>query len=451
MKEVILRHRISNEQETCVGETERTVTIHRQPAVNFQFGTGEGDTGEDDSDDAFRVCADVATVELIGTPDNGIFRVLDGNRDISRRLLRGDRLLPSALNLADAEDRTIEVEYSVVDDNGCMNEITKALTILALPDADFQIGEDENQTLILQSSEQIKLVPNTPEGSFQATIEGDDVTSDVIETPSDEVFFVTENIDIAQAEQQVRLVYSVSNANDCSQQSAQTVTVVALPAAGFQVGNSGQTEFFVDDSPIPLIPERLGGQFTTFDGDEDITADVLGSARCQFIPGNVDLGTDDQKTIRLRYEVSLRGFTNDAEQDVTVRKRSDERDNDDGAGGSPSDSEAPAPEPDDSSDGTSSGESDPSVLPSDTRNDVPPPTPINQVSVVSLAEDNPSDASPMRLLLSNETMFHLLLLGRFSFQKAHNLSLLYFLQSAPKRIQQLISQARTRKSIFSVT
>ena len=442
MKEVILRHRISNERETCVGETERTVTIHRPPAVNFQFGTGEGDTGEDDSNDDFRVCADVATLDLIGSPANGVFRVLDGNRDISRRLLRGDRLLPSALNLANAEDRTIEVEYSVVDDNGCMNEITKALTILALPDADFQIGEDENQTLILQSSEQIKLVPNTPEGSFQAIIEGNDVTDEVIGTPSDGVFFITENIDIEHAEQQVRLVYSVSNANNCSQQSAQTVTVVAPPTAGFQVGNSGETEFFVDDSPIPLIPELSGGQFTASDDSGDITAAVLGSARRQFIPGNVDLGTDDQKTIRLRHEVTLRGFTNDAEQDVTVRKRSDGRDEggepsapsgesatpvtepgDSSDGTLPNESETPIPALDTSGDGTSPSDSDRPVPTSDTRGDVPllsnsktpipsldtssdrlpspsdpdgsVPAPINQVLVDPLAEENSSDASPI--------------------------------------------------------
>ena len=399
MKEITLRHRISNEQETCFDETERPVTIHRQPSVNFQFGTGDGDTGEEGSDDAFRVCADVATLELLGTPANGVFRVLDGNHDISRRLLRGDRLLPSAFNLADAEDKTIQVEYSVVDENGCMNEITKALTILALPDADFQIGEGGNQTLILKGSDRVKLVPNTPGGSFQATLEGDDVTSNVIETQSDEFFFITENIDLEQAQQQVTLVYLASNTNDCSQQSSQTVTVVAPPAADFQIGNPEKTEFLVDDSPISLIPELSGGQFTAFDGDNEITTDVIEPEQRQFFPSKVKFETDAPKTIKLRHKVALLGFTNESEQEVTVSKRSDEPDEGGAPPAPPSDSETPDLEPGNRNDGTSPSESDNPVSDNpvpilETREDVPPLTPINQVVLaIPLVEENPSDAS----------------------------------------------------------
>ena len=191
-KEIIFRHRISNEQETCVGETSRTVTIYAQPAVNFEFDR------EDNSDGGeFRVCADVATIELIGEPNNGVFRVLDGNQDISRRMLRGDRLLPSALNLGSTQDKTIQVEYSVVDENGCINEITKPLTILALPDAGFQIEESDtasvNFPFILQGSGPVRLIPNTPGGRFTVRTNGTDITSTVIETQADEVVFVTEN------------------------------------------------------------------------------------------------------------------------------------------------------------------------------------------------------------------------------------------------------------------
>ena len=319
-KTITLRHRISNDQGTCTGVTNRTIRVHAQPLVNFRFGENDNSS----NDEAFRVCANVANINLIGTPTNGVFRVLEDNHDISRRMLRGDRLLPSAFNLAGSDDKILKVEYSVVDKDGCINEITKDLTILALPDAEFQVG-DENQTMILQDSHPIPLVTNTPGGDFTATIEGIDVSDQVLDKADTATRFLPTNV-VTDREQAVQLVYRVNDANGCNQRSRQTLTVVVPPDPIFQVGEPGQTEFSLDDSPAPLIPKLLGGQFSAFDDEQDITAEVIQPQRRRFIPANVDLGASAFKSIRLLHEITRRGFTRTSNLTVTVHQISDESD-----------------------------------------------------------------------------------------------------------------------------
>ena len=332
---ITLQYTVENEQKNCSNSHTETITVHALPAVDFQIGSEE--------EDITRVCADVAFVPLNPEPANGLFRVLDGNHDISSSLLQGNRIFPSAANLGELATKTITVEYSITDERGCQNTITKPLEILALPDAGFRIGEGEGT--FCQNHGPVPLIPNGVGGIFRAvTDDANDLSNTVLEPANNPTRFLPEAVPLNNQQRvRITLIYTIRNSNDCEQRSQQTIIVVALPDAEFQVGESNNTDFFNDDPSVPLISHMYGGQFSAFDGDSEITADVIAQKPHRFLPAAVDMDALDSKEITLKYQLTLDGCGNESEKIVTIQVRPEEPEE-------PEEDDENPPDPDDDPD-----------------------------------------------------------------------------------------------------
>lgn len=344
-KVITIKHTVTNEQKNCTNSATQTITIYVAPSVDFQILDGENTVTQ--------VCANVAFVTLSPNPPNGLFRVLDGNHDISSRLLQGDRLLPSAVNLGGSRTKPITVEYGITDARGCTNQIRKSLTILALPDAGFQIGGPEGQTTFCEGDDPVVLTPNEPAGTASTfTVEVLNATTPnnlIAAQAGEQQFFPARVLLNNQQRVSVRITHAIRyDENDCENRSQQTVTVVAKPNAEFRLGESNQTDFFSDDPAISLIPNVYGGQFSVFDGEDEIVGNVISQSPYRFDPNGVPMGTSTEKEITLKYEVTLDGCSNESDSQVIVRVRPEEPDDaDDGGDNNPStpgDSEEP-PDP----------------------------------------------------------------------------------------------------------
>ena len=350
---ITLQYTVENEQKNCTNSHSEIITVHALPAVDFQIGTGV--------EDITSVCADVAFAPLNPEPANGLFRVLDGNHDISSRMLQGNRILPSAANLGELATKTITVEYSITDERGCKNTITKPLEILALPDAGFRIGEGEG--IFCQNHGPVPLIPNVAGGSFRAMADDTtDISGVAFEQVDNQTRFLPTAVPLNNQQRvRITLIHTIGNSNGCEQRSQQTVIVIALPDAEFQVGESNNTDFFNDDPSVPLIPHMYGGRFSAFDGGDEITANVIAQKPHRFLPAAVDMDDVDSKEITLKYQLTLNGCSNEFESIVTIQVRPDEPEED---GGNPPDSDGDPDTPGDSGDSENSDDpEDPGDLP----------------------------------------------------------------------------------------
>ena len=320
-KVITLRYDVTSEYG-CTNHLERDITVHALPDVDFSIGNN------DDGSDITTFCANAAPVELSPEPPNGIFRAFDDDQDISARVLQGNRFLPSAVDLGGEDPKTITLEYSVTSDKGCTNRLDKEITIFALPDAGFQIGDEPNQNTFCANSDPVSLNPNQPGGTFKAMAGTTDISEDVLDLQTDPPQFLPREAALGTAKRmRITLIHEISRdigmSQPCTHQSRQRVMIVALPNATFQVGPSDKTDFCKDDDPVTLIPWVSGGTFSIVDdgqpeeGEQDSTSSpVQGN---QFDPSKVDLEGAKEKVITIKYEVtSEHGCTWHETKDITV-------------------------------------------------------------------------------------------------------------------------------------
>ncbi|MFN6570942.1 hypothetical protein [Dendronalium sp. ChiSLP03b] len=294
-----------------------TVTIYPLPDAGFQIGDESNQT---------TLCADDAPVSLTPKQAGGSFRVLVGEQDISADALDTQSNVPqlilSAIQLGDAEQLQVIIEYTITNENGCTNRLQQQVMIFALPDANFQIGDESNPTTFAANDPPVSLIPKQAGGNFRALVGERDISADALDTESHPPQFVPSGVDLGDAEQlQVTIQYTITSDKGCTNQSQQQVTIFALPDADFQVGDeSNQTTFAANDPPISLTPKQAGGNFRALVGERDISADALDTqSHSQLIPSAVNLGDAKQLQVTIEYTITNdKGFTNRAQQQITI-------------------------------------------------------------------------------------------------------------------------------------
>ncbi|MUG97768.1 hypothetical protein F7734_37855 [Scytonema sp. UIC 10036] len=286
-----------------------SVTINPLPDASFQVNS--------------TFCINDDPVDLIPAEQGGTFRALDGQQDITAIVLSQStpiKFNPSAVNLGNASEKAIALTYTITSDKGCTNESTQQVRIFALPDTSFQVGEDT--TNFCHNDDPVDLIANQAGGTFRALDGEQDITSDVINSQSTPIQFNPSavNLDDEETQKVITLVYKITTTQGCTNESSKNITIFALPNAEFQVGRNGTT-FDNNHSPVELIASEDGGTFTAFDGDEDITLDVINSQSNppQFNPSDVSLGTESEKIITLVYSITnAQGCSNSSQQEVTI-------------------------------------------------------------------------------------------------------------------------------------
>ncbi|BAY29889.1 hypothetical protein NIES2107_17330 [Nostoc carneum NIES-2107] len=293
-----------------------TVTIYPLPDADFQVGKNANQT---------TFCANNEPLSLTPKQAGGNFRVLVGEQDVSANVLdtksQPPRLLVSAVQLGNAEQLQITIEYTITSLQNCTNQATKQITIFALPDARFRIGGQSNQNRFATNDPPVLLVPNQAGGSFRVLVGDQNISAEVLNITSQPPEFLPSRVDLGDAEQlQVTIEYTITNNHGCTNQTQQQVTIFAPPDADFQIGDN-QTAFTPNDPPVSLIPNQRGGSFRVLAGEQDISANVLEneSERSQFLPNAVNLGNAEQLQLTIRYSITdNNGFSNQAQQQVTI-------------------------------------------------------------------------------------------------------------------------------------
>ncbi len=293
-KVITLKYEVTNDQG-CTNQSQRDITIHALPNADFRVGDG-----------TTHFCADVATVVLTPNQPNGVFRALVGNQDISARVLAGDRFLPSAVNLGQATEQALTLEYRVTSDQGCTHSTAQTVTIFALPDADFQIGDPSGPTTFCADHGPVALIPHQAGGTFQAMMGKTDISQAVLNRQTNPPQFWPQQVPLGGAKRmRISLNYQVQSPQGCSNQSQQLVMVVALPDASFQVGEANETRFYADDAPVALKPKQSGGTFQVLAGEHDISAEALDPQATppQFKPSAVQLGEAEQGQVTIAHTI----------------------------------------------------------------------------------------------------------------------------------------------------
>ncbi|MBD2211450.1 hypothetical protein H6G27_16485 [Nostoc linckia FACHB-104] len=293
-----------------------TVTVYPLPDASFQVGRNANQT---------TFCANNEPLSLTPKQAGGSFRVLIGEQDISANVLdtklQPPRLLVSKVQLGNAEQLQITIEYTVTSAQSCTNKANQQITIFALPDARFRIGEQSNQTRFATNDPPVLLVPNQAGGSFRVLVGDQNISADVLNIASQPPEFLPSQVDLDDDEQlQVTIEYTITNNNGCTNKTSQQVTIFAPPDADFQIGDN-QTAFSPKDPPVSLIPNQTGGNFQVLAGEQDISTNVLEneSERSQFIPRAVNLGTAEQLQLTIRYSITdENGFSNQEQKPITI-------------------------------------------------------------------------------------------------------------------------------------
>ncbi|QIR36398.1 hypothetical protein HCG51_06250 [Tolypothrix sp. PCC 7910] len=295
-----------------------TVTIYPLPDAGFQVGRDANQT---------TFCANNEPLSLTPKQAGGSFRVLVGEQDISANVLdtklQPPRLLVSKVQLGNAEQLQITIEYTVTSAQSCTNQANQQITIFALPDARFRIGEQSNQTRFATNDPPVLLVPNQAGGSFRVLVGDQNISADVLNIASQPPEFLPSQVDLGDDEQlQVTIEYTITNNNGCTNKTSQPVTIFAPPDADFRIGEqSNQTTFTPNDPPVSLIPNQTGGNFQILAGEQDISANALKteSKRSQFIPSAVNLGNAEQLQLTIRYSITDdNGFSNQEQKPITI-------------------------------------------------------------------------------------------------------------------------------------
>lgn len=228
-----------------------TVTIYPLPNADFQVGKNANQT---------TFCANNEPLSLTPKQAGGSFRVLVGEQDISANVLdtklQPPRLLVSKVQLGNAEQLQITIEYTITSAQNCTNQANQQITIFALPDARFQIGEQSNQTRFTTNDPPVRLVPRYEGGSFRVLVGEHNISADVLNITSKPPEFLPSRVDLGDAQQlQVTIEYTITNNHACTNQTSQQVTIFAPPDADFQIGDN-QTAFTPNDPPVSLIPNQ---------------------------------------------------------------------------------------------------------------------------------------------------------------------------------------------------
>lgn len=88
--------------------------------------------------------------------------MLVGEHNISADVLnitsKPPEFLPSRVDLGDAQQLQVTIEYTITNNHACTNQTSQQVTIFAPPDADFQIGD--NQTAFTPNDPPVSLIPN---------------------------------------------------------------------------------------------------------------------------------------------------------------------------------------------------------------------------------------------------------------------------------------------------
>ena len=325
---VTIRYALTSEHG-CSSHQERAIRVHPQPAIEFT-------TVDDGGNEVSSVCASEKFVSLEASPLNGVFRACDQDQDISARVLQGNRFLPGNVSFGDALQKTITLEYAVVNRQGCHSRLEREITVVALPDASFHIENGPEQNIVCTDAEPLLLKAATAGGSFKA-MDGltdisataltdrlpEDITvSDSLQALIDQTenptLFLPGSLNIASAQQKsITLIYAVSHDSDspqpCPHHSQQQITVVAPPDASFRIGPANRTEFCHSHGPVPLIPWIGGGSFSCS------VPDCLTQENTHFDPGGADLSSAEEISVTLTYTIAdAYGCTSTQDQSVIV-------------------------------------------------------------------------------------------------------------------------------------
>ena len=236
----------------CSNSSNQSVQVNGVPSVTF-------------SGLASSYCINDATSTLAGSPSGGTFS--------------GTGISGNTFNPATAGVGTHIITYQFTDAFGCTNTTTQNTTVNSLPTVSFSgltspyCANDPSVTLI-----------GSPNGG---TFSGLGISGN------------TFNPSVAGAGD-FSITYSYTDANGCSNNASQLVTVNALPTVSF----SGlATSYCITDASVTLTGTPNGGSFTG--------TGITGST---FIPANAGVGTF---TITYSY-TNVYNCTNTAIQSVTV-------------------------------------------------------------------------------------------------------------------------------------
>lgn len=195
----------------CTNTKIQNVVVNPLPIVNY-IGL------------ASTYCVNVAPVTLTGIPAGGIFS--------------GPGISGNVFSPANATVGTHNITYVYTDGNGCVNSITKAVTVNALTVVSFS-GLDAAYCVDAAS---VTLI-GTPAGG---TFSGAGILSNYF-TPS-----------LATAGTH-SITYSYTDLNGCTSTSIQSVTVNALPVVSFTGLNNA---YCVDAAVATLTGSPIGGTFS---------------------------------------------------------------------------------------------------------------------------------------------------------------------------------------------
>ena len=295
--------------KSCANSAQQQVTIFALPDAGFQIGNEANTTS---------FCANDDPVALAPNLEGGIFQVLDDEANVLEDIIDNNQFNPSAIKLAeDEKQKVITLVYTITSEHGCTNTTQQQVTIFALPDASFQVGNEANKTSFCINDAPVFLAPNLEGGTFQALDETGNFLEDIIDNNQ----FNPSAVKLGEDEKQkvITLVYTITSEHGCTNTAQQQVTIFTLPDAGFQVGNqANKTSFCANDEPVSLAPNLEGGRFQALDDEGNVLEDIIDNN--QFNPSAVKLSQDEsQKVITLVYTItSDHGCTNSTQQQVTI-------------------------------------------------------------------------------------------------------------------------------------
>ncbi|BCL33737.1 hypothetical protein [Nostoc sp. MS1] len=131
--QITLKYTISSSQG-CTNSAQKTLTIFAVSDANFHVGS--------EAENQTNICANAQPVKLISKVAGGKFRVLIGDKDISDDVLDSQsnppQLIPSAVKIGDAQQVTLTIEYTIVNENNCTSQHVENLTVHRVPVGDFE-------------------------------------------------------------------------------------------------------------------------------------------------------------------------------------------------------------------------------------------------------------------------------------------------------------------------
>ncbi|MBW7867611.1 MAG: T9SS type A sorting domain-containing protein [Brumimicrobium sp.] len=195
----------------CSNTSSQSVTINGLPDATF---SGLPAT----------MCINAPDVTLVPTVSGGIFS--------------GNGVLSSTFSPTNAGLGIHSVQYSLTDANGCSNDYSQSVEVIALPDATFS----GLNTAYCSNDAAVNLLPTQGGGIFS----GDGI--------------IGNSFDPYMAGTGTHIItYTINGGNGCIDVTTQTVQVNGLPDASF-VGLASM--YCIDASAVTMIPTQVGGAFS---------------------------------------------------------------------------------------------------------------------------------------------------------------------------------------------